>query len=128
MEKNSEANYKRFTDNKTPKTTPDDKMEPNSQNSLKKKSLITPLLEDDNKDVDTHDDDGKGKPKTDAARKDADSPTRNKPKDADEDGDKIHAGEELKVTEQQPQSIRKALPNQEESKETRGTEEIKKTT
>ena len=40
-----------------------------SQNSLKKKSLITPLLEDDNKDVDTHD------AKTDAARKDADSPT-----------------------------------------------------
>ena len=128
MEKNSEANYKRFTDNKTPKTTPDDKMEPNSQNSLKKKSLITPLLEDDNKDVDTHDDDGKGKPKTDAAQKDSDSPTMDKAKDVDDDGDKIPAGEELKVTEQQPQSIRKALPNQEESKETRGTEEIKKTT
>ena len=128
MEKNSEANYKRFTDNKTPKTTPDDKMEPNSQNSLKKKSLITPLLEDDNKDVDTHVQDDKGKPKTDAARKDADSPTRNKPEDADEESDKIPADEELKMTEQQPHSIRKALPNPNEESKESWTEEMKKTT
>ncbi len=125
------TNVERLTNPKPPKTPniddKDHKMEPNSQNQ-QKKSQKTPLPDNDNKDVDTHVQDDKGKPKTDTARKDADSPTRNKPEDADEESDKIPADEELKMTEQQPHSIRKALPNPNEESKESWMEEMKKTT